>query len=187
MPAKPNPLAVKDAVIKREAGWLRTLGGSVSASEIDRRVARGLERAAARSRDRVARPTKGPAVSERREKRRRELAERSNGKFFVREAKPIKAVRGPRCGWCNRCVPCRRAGRLRRIIDLARQGDEACATMSWDFYALANACQAGTTYKDQLGNAYPFGDMRRTDRNRAFETAVNAICDRSVNVMGAWR
>ncbi len=177
-------------MVRRETDWLRTLGGTVSSREVESRVNAGMERLYARRREAVPKNLKfGPQTSDRRQKRRAELAQKSDGKMWVRAAKPTAPVRGPRCRNCGLCLGCKRVARLRRIQDLGRKGDLQCMTLSWDFYALVNATASGGAYRDRLGNVYLFGDMPKRDRSRAFETAFDRICDHSASLpgLGAWR
>lgn len=188
-PAKPTPHAVKDAMVRRETDWLRTLGGTVSSRDVESRVNRGMERLYARKRE--AKPkAPGPVsgTSDRRQQRRKALEEKSGGKIWVKPARPV-AQRGPKCGNCGLCFGCKRAARLRKIQELGRQGDLACSMLAWDAYALTNALLSGGTYKDVLGNVYAFGEMHARDRRRASNAAFERILDRSVNVsgLGEWR
>jgi hypothetical protein len=186
--SKPTPHEVKDSMVRREADWLKTLGGTVSTREIESRVNRGLERLYARRREAVPeklRPTK-PQSNDRQQRTLDRLTAKSGGEMWIKPAAPIRQ-RGPRCKWCGVCVDCKRASRLRTIQTLGRQGDTDCAMMSWDFVALVNAFTKGSAYRDVLGRAVNFADMRPAQRRKVFVGAIESICDRSVSKMGAWR
>lgn len=186
---KPTPHEVKDSMVRRESNWLKTLGGTVSAREIEGRVNRGMERLYARKREAVpakAAPKKVQPAQTRQERTLDKLTAKSGGKMWIKPAAPVYQ-RGPKCKWCNVCMDCKRAARLRTIQNLGRQGDTDCAMMAWDFVALVNAFTKGGPYRDALGRAVDFSEMRPVQRRKVFVGAIESICDRSVSKMGAWR
>jgi hypothetical protein len=176
---KADPHAVKDAMIRREADWLKTLGGLVSSREIEERVDRGMERLYARRREAVPPKLKRPA-------RKQQVQAKPGEKVWRKPAAPQRQ-RGPQCKWCGVCVDCKRATRLRTIQDLGRKGDPACEAMSWDFVALVNAFVKGSPYRDYMGRYVDFGEISAAQRTRVFIGAFESICDRSVATMGTWR
>jgi hypothetical protein len=59
--------------------------------------------------------------------------------------------------------------------------------LTHELVGLALAAQAGSDYKDSLGREYPFSRITGYTATRAVNAGVEAICDRSVSGLGAWR
>lgn len=173
---------IKDTLIQRDATWLRSVGVEPSARQIDEHVTAGLDKAAAKARERRKAPqVVAPAPAPPPVENGATVIAREAGYDLTIGARKRRAVPGPvaySCGKCGTCVRCRRELRAMNILRMARQGDDRLKPLASIIIGASVRAQAGLGEFDGLGGH---------DKARILTRIIEDVCDRSVPVGGAWR
>lgn len=169
---------VKERTLAAEIQHAQTIG--LSARDAETANIRNLERLEARKRD--AKPRTTPAKPQRREVTRADLAAAN----VTKRAATVRKVRPPRCNYCGVCVKCRRELRIRALINLSKT-DPRAETLLWEVYAVMRAADLGKDFQDGTGRIVPISTMNGPQRRRVATDCINAVCDRSTALLGAWR
>lgn len=175
---------VKATLIERDVAWLRSTGDvSTTARQVDEHVTAGLDRAAAKAREKrriIAPKTAAPAAPVApRENQAAELARAGGYELSIGDRKPRRKVAvAYACNKCGSCVRCRRELRAMNILRMAKQGDARLRPLANRIIAASFRAQAGTGEFDGLGPR---------DVARILTRIIEDVCDASIPTGGPWR
>jgi hypothetical protein len=156
---------VKDVTLRREVEYAQLVGLPLSYAESEN--SRLLERAERISTDAKPKPTAAPSVAR---------AQRHAARGITRRAPNKQSVRRE-CA-CGTCAPCKRKIRMLAIFARQRGGDATMRPLIYDMMSASVSATAG------IG---PFKGLARDAVKRLLAHKLDAICDRTVVAMGAWR
>lgn len=175
--------ALKERTLKIEAEHAQRMGGTFRDAETANM--RLLERLEARKRLRkiaAAGPAQKPKRKETPGITKKELA----GENVTRKpAAPIVQA-APSCKYCGTCRWCKRFQRTALIMRKAREGDKVAQGLAYELVGIALAANERSDYRDVMGVEYPFSRIRGQTAIRAVNAGIEAVCDRSVRLLGAW-
>lgn len=172
---------VKATLIERDVEWLRSTGDvSTTVRQVDEHVTAGLDRAAAKAREKrriIAPKPAAPVVPQ--ENKAAEVARASGYELSIGDRKPRREVAvAYACNKCGTCVRCRRELRAMNILRMAKQGDTRLRPLANRIIAASFRAQSGTGEFDGLG---------QRDVARILTRIVEDVCDASIPTGGPWR
>jgi hypothetical protein len=154
---------VKEKTLRMEIEHAQLVGLSLRHAEAEN--ARMLARAEQRAKEQPAPKAKAPPSEAR--------AQRHAARGITRRA-PKK--RKAECA-CGLCTPCKRKMRVLAIFQRRASSDAMCALGK----------DLGVALLALVSGKGSFAGMRQSDAKRAFNAKIDAICDRSVPLLGGWR
>jgi hypothetical protein len=157
---------VKERTLKMEIDHARAVGLSLRDAEAEN--IRLLERT-----EQIAKNTPAPAKKQKQNIGHNErLTQRGVTKRAVGREKP----ESKRCS-CGRCAGCMRAQRIMLIMQRGRE-DSSIGDLAKKLMLVSLQASSGTGQ---------FLGLNKRDRERALHVYVDAVCDASARLLGAWR
>jgi len=156
---------VKDRTLKMEIEHAKAVGLSLRDAEVENR--RLLERT-----EQIAKAAQQQTSKKRNVGNAERQARRGVTKRAVADIGDVQA----RCS-CGRCIGCMRSKRIMLIMQRGRE-DSTIGEIAKKLMVVSLQASAGKG---------PFLGLDRKDRERALHAYVDAACDASVRLLGAWR
>lgn len=177
---------VKERTLAMEIAHQQRIGGTLREAE-DANM-RSLERLAARRRDDSPAPqAAAPAGARDDQPNIGHSARVAQRGVTRRAAAELETAPSSPCNYCGQCVRCKREARVHAIMARARKDDPAARELTKEMVGAVWAQQQRRDYKSMAGVVYPFSRAKARQRQTMLNALIDAVCDRSVKLLGAWR